>query len=65
MLGGGKAGEFMGGLWMGMVGVLYSINTDLGNLLLQRKFNTKTPNIYIANIALLTRFDFYGIVPGA
>ena len=33
-----------------MVGVLYSINTDLGNLLLRRKFNSKTPNIYIANI---------------
>ena len=32
------------------MGVLYSINTDLGNLLLQRKFNSKTPNIYIANI---------------
>ena len=47
---GGKAGGFMVGLWMVMVGVLYSINTDLGNLLLQRKFNTKTPNIYIANI---------------
>ena len=50
MLVGGKAGGFMVGLWMVMVGVLYSINTDLGNLLLRRKSNSKTPNIYIANI---------------
>ena len=50
MLVGGMAGGLMVGLWMVMVGVLYSINTDLGNLLLRRKFNSKTPNIYIANI---------------
>ena len=29
--------------------------------LLQRKFNRKTPNIYIANI-VITTLDFYGIV---
>ena len=28
----------------------YNINADLRNLLLRRKLNSKTPNIYIANI---------------
>ena len=41
------------GRWWWVVGVsyiLYSIRTDLGTLVLQRKLNSKTPNIYIANI---------------
>ena len=41
------------GRWW-VVGVSYiivsTIHTDLGTLLLQRKLNSKTPNIYIANI---------------
>ena len=46
MLVGGRAAGFM----VGGGCIVQYINTDLGNLLLQRKFNSKTPNIYIANI---------------
>ena len=47
--------------WVVGVEILVSTLTWENFQLLQRKFNRKTPNIYIANI-VITTLDFYGIV---